>query len=202
MKSPIMSISEVKTDFERCKKLFEVWAENTNGQSSGLHVHVSMDDVFSVNKKPASKTYIFLTKLVQVFESKLFTTAESRQKHFKRDFNNSYAYSVLNSDDISDSRYYWVNLTNLNRYVGKTVEFRLGSAGLASELPVYIEKVYLLSTLIKLALRHWRNSGRISFEEWTSSFGERGILKTLLSKEMLVRFWELFLKSNKHNQAA
>ncbi|MEM3265067.1 MAG: amidoligase family protein [Thermoplasmata archaeon] len=190
LKSPIITLDEITIVSKKCKNLFNAWAENTNSDSSGLHVHVSMDKEFIIGKQPASKTSIFLTRLVQEIESNLFQTASQRKKIFKRDFN-SFARSSLEQERLDSNRDYWINLEPLYRNYGKTIEVRLGSAALANEIQVYAEKAYMLVRLIKLALKNWRNGGRQDYTEWRSSLNGK-LLKALLPKDDLKRFIELF----------
>lgn len=191
MKSPIMSLAEVKVDFNKCKPLFNAWAEHTDGDKAGLHVHVSFDDMFATGKRPAGKTLVFLTKLLQNIESTVFPNPDGRVKLFKRDFTH-YAQSILQVNNILEKRYLWINLQNLNKDASKTIEFRLGSSKLAGELDVYVEKVYILAKFIKYALQDWRSKGRPEYSSWKASFGDTKLFKALLPKDMLIRFMYLF----------
>ncbi|MEM3252534.1 MAG: hypothetical protein QXM94_02515, partial [Thermoplasmata archaeon] len=184
------TLDEINSVSKKCRNLFDAWSANTNKNTSGMHIHVSMDREFSVGKQPASKTSIFLTRLAQEIESNLFQTASQRKKIFKRDFN-SFARSSLEQERLDSNRDYWLNLEPLYRNYGKTIEVRLGSAALANEIQVYAEKAYMLVRLIKLALKNWRNGGRQDYTEWRSSLNGK-LLKALLPKDDLKRFIELF----------
>ncbi|MEM3828582.1 MAG: amidoligase family protein [Conexivisphaerales archaeon] len=190
LKSPIITLDEINSVSKKCKNLFNAWAENTNSDSSGLHVHVSMDKEFIIGKQPVSKTSIFLTRLVQEIESNLFQTVEQRKKVFKRDFN-SFARSSLEQERLDSNRDYWINLEPLYRNYGKTIEVRLGSAALANEINVYAEKAYMIVKLIKFALKNWRANNRQDYTEWRASLNGK-LLKALLPKDDLKRFIELF----------
>ncbi|MEM0144060.1 MAG: hypothetical protein QXL94_09015, partial [Candidatus Parvarchaeum sp.] len=190
LKSPIITLDEINSVSKKCIYLFNAWSANTNKNTSGMHIHVSMDKEFSVGKQPASKTSIFLTRLAQEIESNLFQTTSQREKIFKRNFN-SYTRSSLGVDHLNGNRYYWLNLEPLYRDYGKTIEVRLGSAALANEINIYAEKAYMLVKLIKLALKSWRNGGREDYTVWRASLNGK-LLKALLPKDDLKRFIELF----------
>ncbi|MEM3828584.1 MAG: amidoligase family protein, partial [Conexivisphaerales archaeon] len=190
LKSPIITLDEINSVSKKCRNLFDAWSANTNKNTSGMHIHVSMDREFSVGKQPASKTSIFLTRLAQEIESNLFQTASQREKIFKRNFN-SYTRSSIGVDHLNGSRYYWLNLEPLYRDYGKTIEVRLGSAALANEINIYAEKAYMIVKLIKFALKSWRNGGRQDYTVWRASLNGK-LLKALLPKDDLKRFIELF----------
>jgi hypothetical protein len=158
-------------------------------QTQGIHVHVNMDTFFDVDKRASSETCKFLHAVAEVIENAI---------EFKEVFlrpPNQYCRSAHRTE-WSD-RYCWINLTNLRKNTGKTIEIR-GFWSRPEKLPEILFKAKYIANLFIKALLKWREDGKPSPNEW---FGRRKILQLLSRKELYFTLLTLNIKEFPNDRA-
>ena len=146
--------------------------QNRRFQTQGIHVHINMDTFFDTNKRANSQTCSFLHAVAEVIENAI---------DFKEVFlrsPNQYCRPAHRTE-WSD-RYCWINLTNLRKQTGKTIEIR-GFWSRPERLPEILFKAKYIANLFIRALLAWREDNRPSPADW---FSRRKILQLLPRKEL------------------
>ncbi|GAB6075159.1 SWIM zinc finger family protein [Desulfurobacterium crinifex] len=151
-------------------------------QTQGIHVHVNMDTFFDVDKRASSETCKFLHAVAEVIENAI---------EFKKVFlrpPNQYCRPAHRTE-WSD-RYCWINLTNLRKNTGKTIEIR-GFWSRPEKLPEILFKAKYIANLFIKALLAWREDNKPSPSDW---FTRRKILQLLSRKELYFTLMALHIK--------
>jgi len=157
LKSPILNkqFAYKFVSHKYWQTVYPLWDRNYPKQ--GNHIHISADIFFDTNKIANSKTMEFLWSVAKYLESKF-----NFYKVFGRRPNQ---YCRLAKDGQPTNRYMWINITNLRKRVGKTIEVR-GFKTNPLKLPENLFKAKFIANLFWRALLAWRAAGRPEPEEW------------------------------------
>lgn len=156
--------------------------QNRMFRTQGVHVHINMDPFFDTDKKASSETCKFLHAVAKRIESHI-----DFKKVFLR-FPNQYCRPACETD--WSSRYCWINLTNLRKRTGKTIEIR-GFWSRPEKLPEILFKAKYIANLFIKSLLVWREDNKPSPNEW---FSRRRILQLLSRKELYFTLVALHIK--------
>ena len=182
MKSPILGVPRVwywiNNPYWKLSKDFQ----DRSFHEQGIHVHVNMDPFFDTDKQASISTCEFLHSLAEKVENNF-----DFRKVFLRRPNQ---YCGLTSNANWNNRYCWANITNLRRYVGKTLEIR-GFLSRPERLPEILFKAKCIGNLFVRTFLAWRKDGRPSPDEW---FNSRKILRLLPEKELKNTLYALHLR--------
>jgi hypothetical protein len=156
--------------------------QNRSFQTQGIHVHINMDIFFDTDKIANSQTCKFLHAVAEVIEN-----AIDFKKVFLRP-PNQYCRPAHRTE-WSD-RYCWINLTNLRKQTGKTIEIR-GFWSRPEKLPEILFKAKYIANLFIRSLLIWREDNKPSPADW---FSRRKILQLLTRKELYFTLVALHIK--------
>ena len=156
--------------------------QNRRFQTQGIHVHINMDIFFDTDKRANSQTCRFLHAVAKKIESSV-----DLKKVFMRP-PNQYCRPAHRTE-WSD-RYCWINLTNLRKQTGKTIEIR-GFWSRPERLPEILFKAKYIANLFIRSLLTWREDNKPSPDDW---FSRRRILQLLTRKELYFTLLALHIK--------
>jgi len=156
--------------------------QNRRFQTQGIHVHINMDIFFDTDKRANSQTCRFLHAVAKKIESSV-----DHKKVFIRP-PNQYCRPAHRTE-WSD-RYCWINLTNLRKQTGKTIEIR-GFWSRPERLPEILFKAKYIANLFIRSLLTWREDNKPSPDDW---FSRRRILQLLTRKELYFTLLALHIK--------
>ena len=146
-------------------------------KKQGIHVHVNWDDVFDVDRRPTSQSLRFILKCGEKIEQFCnFETVFGRQPN---------EYCRLCSRSSTSDRYCWLNLTNLTRSCGKTLEIR----GFFSNPQRLLKNVFIaknISDAIKRLFKTWRRNGRPDIDEYLSTISWKEVLGKKLHTNLML----------------
>jgi len=151
-------------------------------QTQGIHIHVNMDIFFDVDKRASYETCKFLHAVAEVIENAI---------EFKKVFlrpPNQYCRPANRTEWYN--RYCWINLTNLRKKTGKTIEIR-GFWSRPEKLPEFLFKAKYIANLFIRSLIAWREDNKPSPDQWLS---RKKILKLLSRKELYYTLIALHIK--------